>query len=219
MSRFSTPPSPTINLPPPNLYHLTELDSSDQRRVRGFHTSTHKHPALPGMPLLSREQVLQSWYENDPVTFFDLLDALEQCKDITTEYGLNLTAHENWRLGDPHKKTAEPDRHDYPVAEEQGIEVSPGPDWRKLFRWLISQSALFLPYHTVYLVTDNRDLQSDEVHTTPGLTHWPKVAAWWRERIRYVGPYGELTTVVFVHISADTGLDRVHPTWARHLCP
>ena len=84
--------------------------------------------------LLAREQVLQSWYENDPVTFLDLLGALEQCKDITTEYGLNLTAHENWRLGDPHKKTAEPDKHNYPIAEEQGIEVSPGPDWRKLFR-------------------------------------------------------------------------------------
>ena len=40
------------------------------------------------------------------------------------------------------------------------------------------------------------------------------VAAWWKERIRYVGPYGERTTVVFVPISADTGLDKVHPTWA-----
>ena len=40
------------------------------------------------------------------------------------------------------------------------------------------------------------------------------VAAWWKERIRYVGPYGERTTVVFIPISADTGLDKVHPTWA-----
>ena len=101
-----------------------------------------------------------------------------------------------------------------PIAHDRGIEVVPGPDWRKLFRWLLSQRASFLPYHTMYLVTDNRDLQADEVQTTPGLAHWPKVAAWWQERIRYVGPYGELTTVVFVHISEDTGLDRVHPTWA-----
>ena len=161
-----------------------------------------------------KKKALRSWCENDQVTFLDLLGALEQCKDITTEYGLNLSAHENWRIEDPHKKTAEPDRHDYPIAEEQEIEIPLGPDWHKLFRWLLSQRALFLPYHTVYLVTDNRDLQSDEVQTTPGLVHWPKVAAWWQERIRYVGPYGELTTVVFVHISADTGLDRVHPTWA-----
>ena len=48
----------------------------------------------------------------------------------------------------------------------------------------------------------------------PGLSHWPMVAAWWKERLRYVGPYGELTTVVFVHISDDTGLHKVHPTWA-----
>ena len=166
------------------------------------------------MPLRSREQALKAWYEDDPVTFFDLLGALEQCKDITTEYGLNISAHESWRLGDPHKKTAEPDRHDYLVAHDQAGEVVPGPDWRKLFRWILSQRALFLPYHTVYLVTDNRDLQSEEVQTTPGLAHWPKVAAWWQERLRYVGPYGELTTLVFVHISEDTGLDRVHPTWA-----
>ena len=40
------------------------------------------------------------------------------------------------------------------------------------------------------------------------------VAAWWKERIKYVGPYGEHTTVVFVPITTDTGLERVHPTWA-----
>ena len=116
-----------------------------------------------------------------------------------------------WR---PHKKTADPDRHDYEVAVTNGIETPPGPDWHKLFRWLVSQSSAFLPYHTVYLVTDNRDLLSDKVKTSPGLSHWPMVAAWWKERLCYVGPYGELTTVVFVHISADTGLPRVHPTWA-----
>ena len=98
------------------------LDSSDQRRVT----------ALPRMPLRTKEQALRSWYENDQGTFLDLFGALEQCKDITTEYGLNPTAHEHWRLGDPHKKTAEPDRHDYPIAEEQGIEISPGPDWHKV---------------------------------------------------------------------------------------
>ena len=183
----------THHLPHPSPPYL---DSSDQRRVRGFHIPARERPAFPSMPLRTKEQALRSWYENDQVTFLDLLGALEQCKDITTEYGLNLTAHERWRLGDSHKKTAEPDRHDYPIAVEQGIEVSPGPDWHKLFRSLISQRALFLPYHTVYLVTDNRDLQSDEVQTTPGVVYWPKVAAWWQERIRYVGPYGEFTTVV-----------------------
>ena len=78
----------------------------------------------------------------------------------------------------------------------------------------MSQAAEFLAFQTVYLITDNRDLLADAVASTPGLGHWPMVAAWWKERIRYVGPYGEHTTVVFVPISADTGLDKVHPTWA-----
>ena len=33
------------------------------------------------------------------------------------------------------------------------------------------------------------------------------------------GPYGEHTTVVFVPISADTGLDKLHPTWAGTIAP
>ena len=167
------------------------------------------------MSLLSREQVAKSWYEKNPnISFFDLLYAIEQHKSISTEYGLNVSIEQHWRFGDPHKKTAAPDRHDYEIAMVDGSETLPGPDWHKLYRWLVSQSSAFLPYHTVYLVTDNRDLQSDKVKSVPGLSHWPMVAAWWKERLRYVGPYGELTTVVFVHISADTGLHKVHPTWA-----
>ena len=83
-----------------------------------------------------------------------------------------------------------------PLRMTKVLKLSQGLTGAKLFRWLLSQRASFLPYHTVYLVADNRDLQADEVQTTPGLAHWPKVAAWWQERIRYVGPYGELTTVV-----------------------
>ena len=95
-----------------------------------------------------------------------------------------------------------------------GVEVAPGPTWHSLYRWVVSQAAEFLAFQTVYLITDNRDLLAETVSSTPGLSHWPMVAAWWKERIRCVGPYGEHTTVVFVPISADTGLDKVHPTWA-----
>ena len=66
----------------------------------------------------------------------------------------------------------------------------------------------------MYPITGNRDLLANTVSTDPGLSHWPVVAAWWKERIKYVGPYGEHTTVVFVPITSDTGLERVHPTWA-----
>jgi len=65
-----------------------------------------------------------------------------------------------------------------------------------------------------------RDLGSliwETVASTPGLSHWPVVAAWWKERIRYVGLFSEHTTVVFAPISADTGLDKVHPTWHLQL--
>ena len=132
-------------------------------------------------------------------------------QDISTEYGLNLTVQHGWRFGDPHKKTAAPDRHDYDIKLSDGIELSPGPQWHNLYRWIVSQADEFLPFDTVYLITDNRDLLAGTVKQNPGLSHWPVVAAWWKERIKYVGPYGEHT---FVPITADTGLERVHPTWA-----
>ena len=58
------------------------------------------------MALLTRQQAAQSWVEADPtVQFGELLHALEHYKDISTEYGLNLTVQHGWRFGDPHKKT------------------------------------------------------------------------------------------------------------------
>ena len=186
-----------------SLFLIGVLESSDQGRVRILNTSLPpflfvSSVLLPNqlpryslvMSLLSRDQVAKSWYEkNTNIRFLDLLYAIEQHKSISTEYGLNASIEQHWRFGDPHKKTASPDRHDYEIAMVDGSETLPGPDWHKLYRWLVSQSSAFLPYHTVYLVTDNRDLQSDEVKSVPGLSHWPMVAAWWKERLRYVGPY------------------------------
>ena len=167
------------------------------------------------MDLLTRQQAQHHWFEADPLAKFDdLLEALGLYKDISTEYGLNQSVHQQWRFGDPHKKSGDPDRHDYEIKVENGVEVAPGPVWHSLYRWIISQADDFLAFQTVYLITDNRDLLAETVSSTAGLSHWPMVAAWWKERIRYVGPYGERTTVVFVPISADTGLDKVHPTWA-----
>ena len=51
-----------------------------------------------------------------------------------------------------------------------------------------SSAAEFLAFQTVCLITDNRDLLADAVASTSGLSHWPMVAAWWKERIRHVGP-------------------------------
>jgi hypothetical protein len=88
------------------------------------------------MALLTRQQAVQSWTEPDPaLQFNELLDALERYKDIGTEYGLNHSVHQNWRFGDPHKKSGAPDRHDYDIKLSNGIEVSPGPKLHNLFRW------------------------------------------------------------------------------------
>ena len=146
------------------------------------------------MDLLTRQQAQHHWFEADPrAKFDDLLEALGLYKDISTEYGLNQSVHHQWRFGDPHKKSGDPDRHDYEIKVVDGVEVTPGPVWHSLYRWIISQADEFLAFQTVYLITDNRDLLAATVSSTAGLSHWPMVAAWWKERIRYVGPYGERT--------------------------
>jgi len=72
------------------------------------------------MALLTRQQAAQNWYEPDPRVHFGLLGALELYKDVATEYGLNNTANQGWRFGDPHKKTGEPDKHDYDIQQTEG---------------------------------------------------------------------------------------------------
>jgi len=111
-------------------------------------------------------------------------------------------------------KMGQPDVQDYEIALTEDGEVAPGPHWRHLFRWLVAQAHEILDFDSVYIITDNRDPVSSAVDSQPGLAHWPAVAAWWSDRIKYLGPYQEKTTVLFVPICADTELSRVHPTWA-----
>ena len=80
------------------------------------------------MDLLTRQQAQHHWFEADPLAKFDdLLEALGLYKDISTEYGLNQSVHHQWRFGDPHKKSGDPDRHDYEIKVVDGVEVTPGP--------------------------------------------------------------------------------------------
>jgi len=68
------------------------------------------------MDLLTRQQAQHHWFEADPrAKFDDLLQALGLHKDISTEYGLNQSVHQQWQFGDPHKKSGDPDRHDYEI--------------------------------------------------------------------------------------------------------
>ena len=143
------------------------------RRLVRFVLSLPKY----NMSLLSRQQATQNWHKSDPgVHFGDLLEALGMYKDIATDHGLNFSAHQSWRFGDPHKKSGE---HDYEINQIDGEEVLPGPKWKNLFRWLVSQAHEFHDYDTVYLVTDNRDLVAGSLTEVPGLNHWPMVAACW----------------------------------------
>ena len=79
--------------------------------------------------------------------------------------------------------------------------------------WLV-RAQRFCPTTQVYLVTDNRDLQSRR----------GQVCAWAQPLANGRGLVERTVTlcrsiwrthhIVFVHISADTGLHKVHPTWA-----
>ena len=106
--------------------------------------------------------------------------------NVSTEYGLNLSVHHNWRFGDL-------------TGRRQNLT-----DTITTSSYLMAQkcrqrapASEFLSFDTEYLIADNRDLLADTLNTDPRLSHWPVVAAWWKERIKYVGPYGEHTTVVF----------------------
>ena len=126
------------------------------------------------MDLLTRQQAEHLWFEADPLAQFDdLLEARGLYKDISTEYGLNQSVHHQWRFGDPHKKSGEPDGHDYEIKVVDGVEVVPEPAWHSLYRWIVSQAADFLAFQTVYLITDNRDLLAETVSSTAGLVTGP----------------------------------------------
>ena len=53
--------------------------------------------------------------------------------------------------------------HYYDIKHSDGIELSPGPRWHNLYRWIVSQASEFLSFETVYLITDNRDLLANTV--------------------------------------------------------
>ena len=62
-------------------------------------------------------------------------------------------------------------------------------------------------------MVDTRNLKA---HGTAqdGLPHWPAAVAWWYSRVQLVGPQQEKTELLFFPATEETGLHRVHPTWA-----
>ena len=62
-------------------------------------------------------------------------------------------------------------------------------------------------------MVDTRNLMA---HGTAqdGLPHWPAAVAWWHSRVQLIGPHQEKTELLFFPATEETGLHRVHPTWA-----
>ena len=72
-----------------------------------------------------------------------------------------------------------------------------------------------LPYCLphVYVMVDTRNLKAHET-AQEGLPHWPAAVAWWHSRVQLVGPRQEKTELLYFPATEETGLHRVHPTWA-----
>ena len=84
----------------------------------------------------------------------------------------------------------------------------------QLYRRIVSQASEFLSFETVYLITDNRDLLANTVTTNPGPEPLAGGCCLVEREDQVCWPLRGAHDSVFVPISSDTGLERVHPTWA-----
>ena len=87
------------------------------------------------------------------------------------------------------------------------------PLWAEIFRHILKECAYLTAFHTVYVMVDTRNLKAHET-AQDGLPHWPAAVAWWHSRVQLVGPQQEKTELLFFPATEETGLHRVHPTWA-----
>ena len=85
--------------------------------------------------------------------------------------------------------------------------------WKDIFRHILKECSYLTAFNTVYVMVDTRNLMA---HGTAqdGLPHWPAAVAWWRSRVQLIGPHQEKTELLFFPAAEETGLHRVHPTWA-----
>ena len=90
------------------------------------------------------------------------------------------------------------------------------PLWVEIFRHILKECAYLTAFHTVYVMVDTRNLKAHET-AQDGLPHWPAAVAWWYSRVQLVGPQQEKTELLFFPATEETGLHRVHPTWAGML--
>ena len=87
------------------------------------------------------------------------------------------------------------------------------PLWKEIFGHILKECAYLTAFQTVYVMVDTRNLKAHET-SQDGLPHWPAAVAWWHSRVQLVGPHQERTELLFFPATEETGLHRVHPTWA-----
>ena len=87
------------------------------------------------------------------------------------------------------------------------------PLWTEIFSHILKECAYLTAFHTVYVMVDTRNLKAHET-AQDGLPHWPAAVAWWHSRVQLVGPQQEKTELLYFPATEETGLHRVHPTWA-----
>ena len=87
------------------------------------------------------------------------------------------------------------------------------PLWAEIFSHILKECAYLTAFHAVYVMVDTRNLKAHET-AQDGLPHWPAAVAWWHSRVQLVGPQQEKTELLYFPATEETGLHRVHPTWA-----
>lgn len=164
----------------------------------------------------------EKWDVAAPINFLDFDGILHIChkmdatfqskKEIQTPLGMD-DAGQAWRWSDVGACKLPRAPPMYPTLTiGTGSAQQPVPsqvDRHALFRWIVNHLEWLSQYDTVYVFVDNREL--------PGQNHpdyWPYFAPWIKSRCTVIGPYQEKTTAIYVPISADTGLNQVHYTWA-----
>ena len=93
------------------------------------------------------------------------------------------------------------------------------PCWPDIFAHILQiahilrNCSYLTAFDTVYVMVDTRNLRA-HVTKQEGLPHWPAAVAWWQSRLQLIGPKQEKTELLFFPASEQSGLHRVHPTWA-----
>ena len=164
----------------------------------------------------------EQWEEAAPIDLFnddivkirhELDELLASSKEITTPYGMD-TVQQIWQWADVGSRQMPREPLTYPalmVTNSQGDTNAAfsRADRTKLFQWVNDHLGWISHYDTIYVFVDNRSLAGPDAPD-----YWPLLAPWIRSRCAVVGPYLEKTTAIHFPISAATGLQGVHYTWA-----